>query len=85
MCCSGVSSRRGFRENRFFFFMEADDGIYCIDGIGLPEAATATATGRLWWKMQARYAFRRMECASRAPLGDGAAEVADNQIGRAHV
>lgn len=28
------------------------------------ETATATASGFLWWKMKARYAFREVECAS---------------------
>lgn len=55
-----------------------NDGTSWIDRDGNPEAATATPTGLLLWKIQTRYALREMECASRAPLGDGADEVADN-------
>lgn len=55
-----------------------NDGTSCIDRDGNPEAPIATPSGLLLWKIQARYAVREMECASRAPLSNGADEVADN-------
>lgn len=47
-------------------FIEAGDGTYSSERMGLLRVATATATasGFLWWKMKARYAFREVECAS---------------------